>query len=139
MVRVIGSAASVDVEAGIIALLRGVTPGGTTVATEIPRIKGVETFPARMVRVTRTTGTLQFSPAHDMPSILVEVWADPGPAARALAASCRVAMLQLWNTPINGAWYSHTSETSGLTNFPDPRTTHARYQFVHQITITGKD
>lgn len=136
MVRVVGAAASVDVEAGIIGLLRGVVPPGTTVATEIPRQKGVETFPARMVRVTRTTGTMQFSPAHDMPSVLVECWAAPGPDAFALAASCRVVMLELWNTPILGAWYSHASETSGVTNFPDPRTQNSRYQFVHQITVT---
>ena len=137
MVRVVGAAATVDVEAGVIALLRPVVPAGTVVATEIPRVKDTVTFPPRMVRVTRTTGTFQFSPAHDMPSVLVECWASPGPAALQLAAECRKALLELWNTPVGGAWYSHASETSGLTNYPDPRTTHMRYQFVHQITVTA--
>ena len=137
MARQVGAAVTVDVEAAVIALLRLVVPAGTVVATEIPRVKGNVTFPERMVRVTRTTGTLLFSPVHDVPSILVECWADPGPAAFDLAATCRATLMGLWNTKIGDAWFSFHDETSGVTNFPDPRTSHLRYQFVHQLVVTA--
>lgn len=125
---------TLDVEAAVIAYLRPLLPAGAVVATDVPKTtRGELSFPARMVRVTRTGGPA-WSPAHDGPSMLVECWAAGGPQAWQLAASCRDAMLSLDNTLVGAVWLSHRAETSGPVNYPDPRTPNPRYQFVHQLT-----
>lgn len=131
--------AALDVEAAVIAALRPVVPAGTVVATEVPRTAtGDLRFPARMVRVTRTGGAL-VSPAHDRPTVLVECWASSSTDAWALAGVCRQAMAG-WSDELSaGAWLTHRAEGSGPVNYPDPRTAHARYQFVHELQVRAKE
>ena len=129
---------SVDVEAAVIAALRPVVPGGAVVATEVPRAaSGDLRFPARMVRVTRTGGVL-FSPAHDRPTVLVECWAERSTDAWELVAACRQAMCGWDDEATPRAWLTHLSEASGPVNYPDPRTAHARYQFVHELQVRAR-
>ena len=130
--------AEVDAEAAVIAALRLALPPDVTVSTEIPRIgAGERRFPLRMVRVTRTGGTL-FSPAHDRPLILVECWAASSVDAWELAGLCRRTMLG-WSDELSaGAWLSHLSEGSGPVNNPDPGAAHARYQFLHELQIRAQ-
>lgn len=128
------SSTSVDVEAANIAYLAGVLPPGVVVATRVPRSsRGEEAFPALMVRVTRTGGQ-RWSVAHDGPTILVECWAATSTAAWDLAGTARDALISLDNTRIGDVWLSYRAEAGGPVNYPDPRTTHHRYQFLHEQT-----
>lgn len=128
------SSTAVDVEAANITYLAGALPAGVVVATRIPRSShGEEAFPALMVRVTRTGGT-RWSVAHDGPTVLVECWAASSTAAWDLAAAARDALLALDNTLIGDVWLSHRAEAGGPVNYPDPRTQHHRYQFLHEQT-----
>lgn len=141
------SAAAVDVEAAVVEGLSALLlPFGTVVATEIPRTaQGSVRFPERMVRVTRTGGTIM-SPAHDRPTILVECWAARSTDAWQLAAVCRAEMLG-WDDRLaladaqgrGGVWLTHRAEGSGPVNYPDPGTAHARYQFLHELQVRARE
>lgn len=125
---------SVDAEAANIAYLSGLLPSGVVVATQIPRSsRGELAFPDRMVRVTRTGGPA-WSVAHDGPTILVECWAATSTAAWELTGACRDLLLALDNTLVGPVWLSHRAEGGGPVNYPDPRTDHPRYQFLHEQT-----
>lgn len=138
MVAAVG-AEQVPVAACVVAVLAEALPGAT-VATRVPRrANGDLVFPERMVRVSRTGGP-RLSVAHDAPTILVECWAADGVAAERLAGQARSVMLALDNrlvSDVSGAiaWLSHRSELSGVVDFDDDRTAHARFQFAHELLV----
>lgn len=89
-----------------------------------------ERRPAAFVRVTRTGGT-RSNLVQEQPTVLVECFAVTSVAAERLAGD-------MWASAagMDGALpWVHRVELTMPANFPDPDTpTHARYQFIAQIT-----
>lgn len=128
-----------DVEGAVIAALRAGLDPPVTVATGVARnADGTLRLPERMVRVSRSGGTV-VSPAHDRPMILVEAYGATGPKAWALAGQARAVMLGLSDTLAGGLWLSYYAEISGPVNYEDPRTSWPRYQFIHQLTTKAAE
>lgn len=111
------------VEAEVVAHFQAAT--SARVGTRIP-----EKRPAEFVRVTRTGGA-RSNLVQEQPTVLVECFALTSVAAERLAGDVWAAAAGLDGAV---AWV-HRVELTMPVNFPDPDTeTHARYQFMAQIT-----
>ena len=143
-----GTGLDVDVEAALVAVYKADLSAsfpGLVVAASVPKGgHGGEDFPDLLVVPTRVGGSVM-SPRHDRPMVSTQCWASDTTAAWELAGAARVVarglsdrrvvLPGLGGGPAEPVWVSWYRQTGGPASFPDPRTTHVRYQFTDMFTV----